>query len=390
MKITDYVINIKDSSLQDRLRLRQVLLDNGQKIHFTQSLIEQDHRPIYGYNVSISEWTMLANSTKPNIELKDFIQKFKKHDQIRNLAFYKRSKEPWLQGELNKIYRFTKPEGGVGTSGHQCKYNYDNGYGGAFQHTWFIQNKTCIENCLQIAYEDVFPQKQPNLAPIGNKVTDDDKVLTTTSCDINEAWEPDLEGGTNPKFYKEFFNSPITLEKLREVAIEGDIAKCIAPHTVSTYISELPKIGQQYRILYRCSNPNDAAEPMTIEIDNHPCTIQKREAETSDSLWEIVNRQVDDVFASDMNNIALPLTDIISTLNDSCNLDKEESMNNDKIDHAPEPDDWGQVYLKKGVDSTNCTSDSKTQTVESALASYLAAEQSAILNNFKNKDILCQ
>jgi hypothetical protein len=72
MNITDYIIDIQDFSLEDRLKLKQVLLDNGQKMDSAM--------PTSGSNVRYigTSWCVGNRVSGSNISLKDFITKFGK------------------------------------------------------------------------------------------------------------------------------------------------------------------------------------------------------------------------------------------------------------------------------------------------------------------------
>jgi len=77
--IQDYIINIEGSSLKDRLRLRQVLIDNDQSLltplrSKNPTLILRNEGVLIFY---ISEW-LVDIDIKANISLENFIQKFKK------------------------------------------------------------------------------------------------------------------------------------------------------------------------------------------------------------------------------------------------------------------------------------------------------------------------
>lgn len=154
MKITNCAINIEDSTLADRLRLRQVLLDNEQFIYSNIENSQYDTNA--NYILKYSNGWIGSHIRLPNITLKNFVQKFKKHDQIRGLAFYKKDKTSWTQEEFENIQSF------CGDSVHdeiplECKYIYDSDRS-ADMYPWVIQCKEDIEQCLKLAYEDVFPK----------------------------------------------------------------------------------------------------------------------------------------------------------------------------------------------------------------------------------------
>lgn len=183
MKITDYKIDIKDSSFQDRLRLRQVLLDNNQVISGSEPLVftaSCNEAKVYYWDEIINKWVFIKKDKGTNISLQDFITKFKKHDQIRNLAIYKRSGEPWTQNEFSNLCKFLLPNQPKHVyptvdATYNTKFNkyfYDDGTLRPY-HAWSSQNKSNFKNCLQIAYEDLFPQEQPinqNPFKIGDRI----------------------------------------------------------------------------------------------------------------------------------------------------------------------------------------------------------------------------
>ena len=75
-------------------------------------------------------------------------------DDKRNLAFYKRSCEPWTQGEYNNIMRLVGNN--VYTLYHtNPKYIFDDGTG--TYHTWQLGYHTeQFNRCRKVAYEDIF------------------------------------------------------------------------------------------------------------------------------------------------------------------------------------------------------------------------------------------
>lgn len=82
MKITDCVIDIRDSSLDDRLKLKQVLLDNGQTVYRYYKGFDTEQGCLsgkIGYSKSSVHWDRFAcMGANPNITLQDFIAKFGK------------------------------------------------------------------------------------------------------------------------------------------------------------------------------------------------------------------------------------------------------------------------------------------------------------------------
>ena len=164
MKITDYVIDIEGSTLGDRLRLRQVLLDNNQQI-FSQ--IEKNEyntrsgRVLMCSEDHFGEWAG-TNKKLPNITLEDFIQKFKKNDEVRGLAFYKKYGTDWNIIEGTNIQRFC----GDSTSEielHKQGFIYDDDCVSPFMYPWRSQDKKILNKCIKVAYEDVFSKESLNI-----------------------------------------------------------------------------------------------------------------------------------------------------------------------------------------------------------------------------------
>ena len=164
MEITDYIIDIKDSSLQDRLRLRQVLLDNNQVI------INSNPVPMHLNLVEIS-YSILADGTswgtsrkQPNINIQDFISKFKVQDKLRNLVIYKRSGENWTESECKQIFEFVGENGTLPQIINSIPI-YDDVQGEYYN--W----RDPPNSGLNIAYEDLFPQEQQmNPFKVGDRV----------------------------------------------------------------------------------------------------------------------------------------------------------------------------------------------------------------------------
>lgn len=84
LKITDYVIDIENTSLEDRQKLKQVLVGNEQKIS-TMSTILYDDIVLYYINFKFDsiqkEWCGTSAANAANISLKDFVAKFDKQKQ---------------------------------------------------------------------------------------------------------------------------------------------------------------------------------------------------------------------------------------------------------------------------------------------------------------------
>lgn len=109
-----------------------------------------------------------------------------KPTEKRNLAFYKRSGEPWTDEECENIVRYVKATDQIkcedwGNVNPNVKYMYDDsGYN--YMANWSRQEKSYnFKNCKQVAYEDIFeiPTTEPRVAivtadvnghPIGSRI----------------------------------------------------------------------------------------------------------------------------------------------------------------------------------------------------------------------------
>ena len=96
----------------------------------------------------------------------------------RNLAFYKKSGEPWTDEECENIVRYVGCEvqieyGDWGNINTENKYVFDDGHGGRWMANWSSQETDGnFKNCKQVAYEDVFPMVlEPDEIPEGTIVT---------------------------------------------------------------------------------------------------------------------------------------------------------------------------------------------------------------------------
>lgn len=164
------------------------------------------------------------------------------NDQKRNLAFYKKSGEPWTQEEYSNIMEY------VGNSYYTInrfceKYifsDFDGGY-----HMWSEQEEhSNFKNCKQVAYEDVFPE---NEFPKNFKCIIKPRLSNThVGCGDIQTEGPELKDhihiGANehgkctgspiePKHYTDMKLSP--LEYI--TANEGEFTWCIA--NVIKYVS---------------------------------------------------------------------------------------------------------------------------------------------------------
>lgn len=184
MQITDYIIDITNSTLADRLILRQVLLDNGQEVY---SNIHTGGSKIY---YMCTTWYCGSNTRGHNISLADFINKFKKQNKLRNLAFYKRSGEPWTSHEFTNMYDFIGDTAGRNTIDNTINntYFYDDGTMAPY-NAWH-RSRPNFKNCLQVAYEDVFPITNQSNNPfnIGVKVGDRVRCIAyvASNCKVGD------------------------------------------------------------------------------------------------------------------------------------------------------------------------------------------------------------
>lgn len=118
-KIQDYIVDISNTTVNERLELRQVMLDNNQD--FDSILDENIIKCMYyaGYKIlrceSNSWFGSLVSQDKPNISCKDFIDKFKKksddekqiiQDCIQPVQIKKQNKEAIMpfQDIINSIF----------------------------------------------------------------------------------------------------------------------------------------------------------------------------------------------------------------------------------------------------------------------------------------------
>lgn len=88
--IRDYIIDIRDSTLSDRIRLKRTLESNNEVLYFSRHNInglmlertwEMDDTLGSDFVAfSGSKWDIVNHTFKPNITLNDFVEKFKKLD----------------------------------------------------------------------------------------------------------------------------------------------------------------------------------------------------------------------------------------------------------------------------------------------------------------------
>jgi len=149
MRITDYIINIKDSTLADRLRLRQVLLDNNQKLNTALLTSKTIVNGALRNSTSNRGWGGTYAFSVPNISITDFIQKFKKSDKLNNLAFSKRSGTAWTIDECRNIFNFVGDEGSLPKTLNNTPITQD-------VHENYYNWNTPEGNSTEVFYEDVF------------------------------------------------------------------------------------------------------------------------------------------------------------------------------------------------------------------------------------------
>lgn len=156
MNLQDCKINIENTSFANRLRLRQVLLDNNQVLYNGNqssllSKVIDDGSTSYVFH---HDGTWCTSIYRHNIILEDFIKKFKKRDQVRNLAFFKQNGRRWTLEELNNIRAFVGSSG-TSTEPPKGKFVFDDGSPKYFQYDWVLRD---IDGQLEVAYEDVFDE----------------------------------------------------------------------------------------------------------------------------------------------------------------------------------------------------------------------------------------
>ena len=111
----------------------------------------------------------------------------------RNLAFYKRSGEPWTNQECENIVRYVGSPYQInnkkwGNNRPTCKYWFDDGSKLFYMSDWYTQERQSnFKNCKQVAYEDVFKtpylEETPRVAivtkhvnghPVGSRIVPTD------------------------------------------------------------------------------------------------------------------------------------------------------------------------------------------------------------------------
>lgn len=88
--IRDYIVDIRDSTLSDRIKLKRTLESNNELLHFSRHNINGlmldsnwETDDIVGWDFvafSGNKWDRVNYTFKPNISLNDFVEKFKKLD----------------------------------------------------------------------------------------------------------------------------------------------------------------------------------------------------------------------------------------------------------------------------------------------------------------------
>ena len=169
-QLEDCVIDIEDTSFADRIRLRQVLISNGQKlcplhpVH-TLPLTRKANKSLMLFPGDLT-WT---GSGKPaNISLEEFIQQFKKNDEVRNLSVYKRNNRDWTQEEADKLFELVGAKSADIRMAYSSKYFFDDGetiYN--YYYPW-TNDHICETNrgeCLEVSYEELFPESSVAVTP---------------------------------------------------------------------------------------------------------------------------------------------------------------------------------------------------------------------------------
>lgn len=172
MSIWDEVISLKGSTLQDRLRLQQVLNDNGYRLsNYAYNILIKSsnesviHSTILGNTDNQStDWTLVREYSNNLISYKKFIDKYRMSDEVRGLAFTKGSKEPWTDEEFTKIADFCGDDVSSHAfgllddlKGSRTRPIFDSEADAGFMHAW---NKDVPRDLLSLVYEDVFPKNE--------------------------------------------------------------------------------------------------------------------------------------------------------------------------------------------------------------------------------------
>lgn len=110
---------------------------------------------------------------------------FKYNEEVvlikRNLAFYKKSGEPWTKAEYINIIKYVGDSCTTTNYNYSAKWCFDDGLQIDFMHTWDRQeNHPNFKSCKQVAYEDIFniklTQKENKMATV--------KTISTTSAEL--------------------------------------------------------------------------------------------------------------------------------------------------------------------------------------------------------------
>ena len=157
LNITNYAISVKDASLKEMLQLRQVLIDNKQKLSKISKIGINPSCKILVYSACTDHWVNTDSPLNAQlISIMDFIVLFKKHNQLRKLAFYKKSQTDWTEKEFHALCDLCgarKDSTISGKAAQSKKYIYDDNTIQLWLYAWNTQQ---IEECLEIAYEDLF------------------------------------------------------------------------------------------------------------------------------------------------------------------------------------------------------------------------------------------
>jgi hypothetical protein len=126
MNITNYIIDICNTSLEDRLKLKQVLLDNGQII-YNNSVIFTECTKHFTSVIYSSNNLWAGSVSEHNISLKEFISKFGKpllHQHWKDL--YNQGIELEIKHCLDSDYHWSvfDSDCGLSTSFNEPNYEY--------------------------------------------------------------------------------------------------------------------------------------------------------------------------------------------------------------------------------------------------------------------------
>lgn len=245
--ITKEIIDIKDKPLAERLRLWQVLKDNRQELYNSgNALTNSEENDKYAiYSKSSIDWSGGGEYLKPTISLEGFIEKYKKDDKIRGLAFYKKSGENWTKKECKTIFNFVGDTGSTPNSLNTGEiYEY---YSGDY-YNWHDYNSN-KENSIRVAYEDVFPKIKK-------------KKVKSNNIKYNYPLYKQLKNGTVVKFTG--FTEGVYIISAVYNSKPGDESKDFIPHTDDCWKDWKPQLCKdtilQAKTVAHCKTSEESEE----------------------------------------------------------------------------------------------------------------------------------